>query len=151
MQITRLSVDFPLFRFFAAGHWRSVNGKSNTIMGGNVKTNNLGALLAGWHLTQSLKGAKGRGEFTLSWAGPLYQPDATKLNGKFSFNFEKGEILNVINNRAEAGVGKILNLLTIQSLQNLLLKPFNLLTPKTGFDFDDITGNFTVINGNAGD
>ena len=149
MQITRLSVTFPLFRFFAAGHWRSINGKDSTILGGNVKTNNLGALLTGWNLTKSLKDAKGSGKFALSWPGPFYEPDTKKLNGSFSFKFEKGEILNVLNNRAEAGIGKILNLLTIQSLQNLLLKPFSLLTPKTSFDFDKLSGDFTVKEGNA--
>ncbi|HVV69121.1 MAG TPA: DUF3971 domain-containing protein [Gammaproteobacteria bacterium] len=149
MQITRLSVDFPLFRFLAMGHWRSINGKPSTILGGYLKTKNLGMLLSDWNLTKSLKGAKGFGSFTLSWPGPLYEVDTHKLNGKFAFDFEKGEILNVINNRAEAGLGRILNLLTIQSLQNLLLKPFSILTPKTSFDFDDLTGDFTVTNGNA--
>ncbi len=149
MQINRLSIDFPFFSFFATGRWNDVTGKQSTILGGKITTTNMGTLLTNWSISKSLKGANGFANFILGWKGPIYRPDPNKLNGTFSFALDDGEVLNVINNQAEAGIGRILNLLTIQSLQNLLAKPFNLLTPKTGFDFDTLTGDFSVINGNA--
>ncbi|MFT3742508.1 MAG: YhdP family protein [Gammaproteobacteria bacterium] len=147
--VERFTLTSSYFNLNAKGMWLGVGNNQQSMITGNFNSQNMGAALKAWGVTGSLKGAKGDGNFNLSWLGPLYDPDFAKLNGQFSFNFKSGRIVNISQgSEAEMGIGRILNLLSLQNLPRRLSLDFSDLFAE-GFPFDTLKGNFRIQNGNA--
>jgi len=130
------------------GHWDG-RGTQSTTLCGHVKTCDFGEFLREWELSESLKGSKGKVDFTLRWQGPLYKINLGKLNGNLLFKLENGVILDVVSKKVEM-LGRFLNAISIDSLQQLFSKPFGSIAPnRGGFDFDVEEGGVNIINGNV--
>ena len=77
----------------------------------------------------------------LNWAGSPHEFDTTHLNGSLQFELQKGQILKV-----QPGVGRLLGLLSLQSLPRRLTLDFRDLF-SNGFAFDKISASVKIDQG----
>jgi uncharacterized protein (TIGR02099 family) len=150
LQIVHLRVKSGETRLVARGRWQeSPGGHQQTTLSGNVRSENIGTALHTWQVTDSVVGGHGRAAFALSWPSMAYDFSFAALNGSFSLSFEKGRIVNISDSKAaEMGIGRILNLLSLQSIPRRLTLDFSDLLQK-GFPFDVMKGELTMRNGQA--
>ncbi len=147
--IEKLTLDTANLNLVARGRWQGSGTRQQTWINGTIKSTNIGAAMRSWEVTHSLENGKGTAVFALSWPAEAYKYDPGILNGKFSLDFTDGRIVNISQGtEAEMGIGRILNLLSLQSLPRRLTLDFSDLFSK-GFTFDDMAGNFTIVRGNA--
>lgn len=149
MQIQKLTARLPDFNLTATGQWEGYGKNHATVLNGTFSTQNMGNALKSWQVTGSLMGAAGDGRFNLKWPGPAYSPVLAGLNGSFSFSLNRGQIINIgESSQREMGIGRILNILSLQSLPRRLTLDFSDFT-SGGFPFDSMQGDFNIQNGNA--
>ena len=150
MRINRLVLSSPYSVMNATGFWQKLpNGKMQTHLNGEFRSSNLGKVLRALRVTESLEETKGRATFALSWPSEIYHPDFGHLNGQFSFDFQNGRIINMSeSSEAEMGLGRLLNLLSLQSLPRRLTLDFSDIGAK-GFGFDVMKGDFVLNHGSA--
>jgi uncharacterized protein (TIGR02099 family) len=147
VRINKLVIDSPAYNLSSTGEWEITNGKQYSVLYGTLQTNNAGILLKEWDKTDSLFGGNGDAIFTLRWPGSIYEPDFKTMNGNITLHFKQGRITN-LNEATEKQIntGRILNILSLQSLPRRLSLNFDDLTKK-GFSFDEMNGNFKLIQG----
>lgn len=147
VRINKLIINTPTYDLSSTGEWEITKGKQYSVLYGTLHTNNAGALLKEWDKTDSLFGGNGDAIFTLRWPGSIYEPDFKTMNGNMSLHFKQGRIVN-LNEATEKQIntGRILNILSLQSLPRRLSLNFDDL--KKGFSFDEMKGNFKLIGGN---
>ena len=86
-------------------------------------------------------------KFDLSWPEAHYHPILAKMTGEASLDVTAGHIIHLDQStNAKMGFGRMLNILSIQSLSRVLTFNFSDLTAE-GYSFDFIKGNFTLKNG----
>lgn len=115
--------------------------KSLTTMDIKVSTTNLNALFAQFGFGDYMKGGRGGLEGRLSWPGHTYQFQTQALSGQFKVDAERGQFAKV-----EAGAGKLLGLISLQSIPRRLTFDFRDLF-SDGFAFDRIEGDITIADG----
>jgi len=141
--IQKITLKSPNVNFIMKGSW--IGNKS--VLCGCIKTTNFGDFLRDWEITKSLDGSDGTVAFNLQWLGPIYAVNLPKLNGNLTVSLSDGVILDIVDNKMEM-VGKILNIVSVDSLEFLLSKPFGDIAPKKkGFDFEVEKADFTIQNG----
>lgn len=145
-QVTARSNDL---NFRASGNWQMFNKAQRTDLNGQLTTGSLGSLLKNWNITQSVVGASGASSFSLNWSGPPYQPNLGSLGGSIKLNFNNGRIINLSRStESELGLGRVLNLFSLQTLPRRLRGDFSDLTD-AGFSFDIMQGDFNLQRGSA--
>lgn len=124
----------------ASGHWEQTHPASTSI-DLILQTQDTGELLE--LLGHNRLVANGKGELRghLSWQAMPYDIDIATLNGNLRVNLQKGTILFV-----NAGVGRIFNALSLQSLPNRLSLDFRDLVD-SGLAFDEINSEMQIENG----
>jgi len=150
LQIQRLKIDAADTHILATGRWQQSNpDHQQTTISGNLKSDNIGAALKTWQVTSSVVNGGGHAAFALSWPAAAYDFSSKELNGSLSLAFNKGSIINISDEKtAEMGIGRILNLLSLQSIPRRLTLDFSDLLQK-GFAFDVMKGAFNIQNGDA--
>ena len=146
--IDKLAVQNPLFTVAATGTWQQENHEQHSTLLGSFTTTNLGAVMSNWAVTQVIEAGRGQANFALSWPGLPYQLKAANLSGDVKVNFHDGRVTEV-SKSAEAGlgIGRLLNLFSLQSLPSLPLKIVHLT--KKGFVFTLFKGDFNLTHGEA--
>ena len=148
LKINKLNVSAPLFYVKALGLWGYRTDESKTTLSGQFISHNLGALLKQWGLTHALEGGEGRADFSLRWPGSPNQFEAAHLDGHVKASFRNGRMTELGKSaESELGFGRVLNLLSLQSLPKLPLTLVNLT--KKGFAFNLFQGDFSLMNGIA--
>ena len=89
----------------------------------------------------TIKGGEGTLSAQLHWPGSPHQFNAKGLNGDLQLDLKKGQFLKV-----QPGVGRLLGLLSLQSLPRRLTLDFRDLF-SNGFAFDRINGNAKISQG----
>ncbi|KPJ67422.1 MAG: hypothetical protein AMJ43_03960 [Coxiella sp. DG_40] len=147
LQINKLAVNSPTYNLLSTGKWEVSNGKQYSMLNGTLETDNAGILLKEWNKTNALIGGSGKVTFTLRWSGNIYEPSLKTMNGNIMLDFKQGRIVN-LNEATEKkiDIGRILNILSLQSLSRRLTLNFDDLTKK-GFSFDEMKGDFKLIGG----
>lgn len=98
------------------------DGRARTAIDFNLEAANLNALLAQFGLQDQLRGGKGKLDGKLAWPGHAFQFKTANLSGQMRLDASDGQFAKI-----EPGAGKLLGLLSLQSLGNRL-----------SFDFRDI-------------
>ena len=149
LRINKLAIDSPTYNLSSTGEWEITKGKQYSVLYGTLKTNNAGILLKEWDKTDALLGGSGDVIFTLRWLGNIYEPNLKTMNGNVTLHFKRGRIVN-LNKATEKKIatGRILNILSLQSLPRRLTLNFDDLTKK-GFSFDEMKGDFKLIGGDV--
>ncbi len=98
-------------------------------------------ILARFGLPDAVNGAASKIHGQVSWAGGPQAFDYPTLSGTFSIQSGQGQFLKI-----DPGAGKLLGVLSLQSLQRRLSLDFRDLFGE-GFAFDEITGDVRIQNG----
>ncbi|MCX7125989.1 MAG: DUF3971 domain-containing protein, partial [Gammaproteobacteria bacterium] len=147
LAIKTIKINSPFLKFSANGSWTQRDGKTKTVLTGEVESPNLGSLLMQRHLSSRLKGGVLSSSFSLAWPNTPQQFLITKSSGKMDIKITNGRILQLDSDtESNLLLGKIFNLLSLESLSHLLTFNFSSFT-KSGFLFDVLQGNVKLDNG----
>jgi len=147
LQIALLKVLAQRFSLSAKGSWNLVAGNNKTELSGKLSSNNFGALLQDFSVTNSLIGGNATANFNLHWPSAFFNPNFKAIEGAFNIAIKNGRIINLgSKTETELGFGRVLNLLSLQTLPRRLTLDFSDLL-KQGFSFDTLSGDIEVENG----
>ncbi len=117
------------------------DGRSRTNMNVRLDTTNLNATFDQFGYGDYVKGGRGKLEGQLSWPGHAYQYNAPSLSGSFRVSAANGRFSKI-----EPGAGKLLGLISLQSLPRRITLDFRDIFSE-GFAFDRIEGDIRINNG----
>lgn len=146
LKINSFSIKSKQFNLSTSGTWSSIP-QNLTHLSGDFATQNLGALIVAFGISPVIYQGYGVAHFDLNWPLALPKITAAAASGHVSFDFDDGRIMK-LSDQAESdlGLGKILNLLSLQSLPFTLASGFQSLGQK-GFQFDELKGTIELVNG----
>jgi uncharacterized protein YhdP len=125
----------------AEGQWNNWIRNPNTNINLQWEIKDLGNTLKRLGYADTIKGGQGEVKGHLNWAGSPHEFDTTHLSGLLQFELQKGQILKV-----QPGVGRLLGLLSLQSLPRRLTLDFRDLF-SNGFAFDKISASVKIDQG----
>lgn len=146
--IKQLQINEPGLAVSATGTWRTNQNNQETHLEGDLYSQNFGAFLNQWHITDNVVKGDGAAKFNISWHNSPMAPEAKSLSGYMDLNFKKGRIIN-LGSQVDLGmgIGRLLNVLSLQTIPRRLKGDFSDLT-ESGYSFDDLSGNLQFKEGN---
>ena len=123
------------------GRWRPGSSAQETRFEFKLAAKSVERLLDRLGYPEAVRRGTARLEGALSWAGPPTRIDYGTLAGKLDFEAANGQF-----NKLEPGVGRLLGVLSLQSLPRRLTLDFRDVFSE-GFAFDGIAGQATVVRG----
>ncbi|MFD1120896.1 YhdP family protein [Methylophilus flavus] len=140
--IQKMNLNNPDSQLTADGTWRNSVRSPQTSLKFNLTSSNLGKTLQRFQPGgEMVKGGTGNIAGQIGWPGSPHQFAVERLDGNFNMQLEKGQILKV-----QPGVGRLLGLLSLQSLPRRLTLDFRDLFSQ-GFAFDKITSSANIRDG----
>lgn len=139
--IQKLNISNPDNTLSAEGTWHNWTRNPNTYLNFSLKANDAGKTLARFNQPNAIKDGEAELVGTLQWPGSPHQFDAEHMNGNLTLLAKKGQILKV-----QPGVGRLLGLISLQSLPRRLTLDFRDLFSE-GFAFDRISATAIAKNG----
>ena len=116
-------------------------GKSRTTMNLKMESTNLNALFNQFGFGDYVKGGNAKLEGQLSWPGHIYQFQTATLSGNFKVNASDGRFAKI-----EPGAGKLLGLMSLQSLPRRITLDFRDIFSE-GLAFSKIEGDVNIASG----
>lgn len=123
------------------GLWQNKHSPEHVKLAGTVRTKNIEHVLHSIGKPASIKGAKGEITFEIGYKGSLFDPLVETVRGQGDVHLKSGSIPGV-----NPGIGRILSLLNLDTLQRRLQFDFSDVT-KEGYAFDTLEGKFHVSHG----
>lgn len=150
LSIKQLHMKSEVASLTASGDWTGTADRNRTRLQGILQTSNVSAFLNAWGMASSnLIGSGGDVNFNLNWPSAPFNPTLANLAGNLSLKLTRGRIINLGESTdAKMGIGRLLNLLSLQSIPRLLTFDFGGLFAQ-GYSFDYLRANSTFQNGNA--
>ena len=139
--IQKLKITNSDSTLLADGIWHNWIHNPNTNMKFLLNVNNIGNTLKRFGQPDAVKGGDAELTGLLQWPGSPHEFDTTRLSGNLKLDANKGQFLQV-----QPGVGRLLGLLSLQSLPRRLSLDFRDLF-SDGFAFDKISATATVNSG----
>ena len=139
--IQKVKFSSPDSVISAEGQWNNWIRSPNTFLNISWVIKDLGNTLKRFGYPDTIKDGAGELKGRLHWPGSPTQFDTTRLNGELEFEVRQGQILQV-----KPGVGRLLGLLSLQSLPRRLTLDFRDLF-SNGFAFDKITATVKINQG----
>lgn len=146
MQIQQLNITSPIFQLRSNGDWM-VN---QSHLQGELTTQHTDQLLNTFvEPIANFQADDGALQFNLSWPGAPWQFVLDHLTGNMNLHIKNGRIINLSSKtNTQVGLGRVLNLLSLQSIPRRLSLNFSDLFDK-GYNFDSAKGDFIFQGGNA--
>jgi uncharacterized protein (TIGR02099 family) len=147
VKIKNITICDSEFTIVANGEWLVTSRHQSTFLHGKIKSNNIGSLLKYKDITDIIIDGNGEANFNLKWADSPYNFDLQTARGNCSFDINNGRVIN-LDKKTERkfGLGKILSILSLQSLPRRLTLDFSDITKK-GFSFDTLNGEMELKDG----
>ena len=146
-KLIKLHLVVSKFNVEGSGDWLAVGDNQSSVFRGKISSSDVGGLLKHWDLTSNVVGGRGIANFVFKWPNSPYQPTLQTISGNFSLNVVNGRIINLgRQTESKLGFGRVLNVLSLQSLPRRLTLDFSDLTQK-GFAFDTMVGDCQLIGG----
>ena len=154
-RLNRLNVTMPEAKFSANGQWvdvamaaadpitRTAAERRTTSMDFKLDIADSGQLLNRFGLKDVVLGGKGKLEGQITWRGSPLSMNYPSMTGQFNVNIERGQFLKV-----DPGVGKLLSVLSMQSIMKRLTFDFRDVF-SDGFAFDFVRGDVAIDRGIA--
>lgn len=145
-QLSKLNITLPEANLRSTGRWlTSAEGgtQRKTEMNFQLEVNNAGALLTRLGTPDALRGSAGQLQGTVSWQGSPLALHYPSMSGQFQVQMGRGQFL-----KADAGVAKLLGVLSLQALPRRLLLDFRDVFYE-GFAFDSVQGDVNIAQGIA--
>lgn len=149
MNIKALNIRSAVMELNATGYWQSTRTGAMTNIRGEASTKKVSQVLTAWGFnSDNFVGGVGNVKFDLSWPSAPFDPTQKGLTGKLSLHLGEGRIVNVGDNGAKIGLGRMLSLFSLQTIPRRLSLDFSDLFEK-GYSFDSMNADVTFKNGNA--
>lgn len=139
--IEQLKISNPDNVLLAEGRWHNWTRNPNTNLEFSLAANDIGKTLKRFGQPDTVKGGVALVSGKLQWPGSPHQFKKDGLNGSFTLGASKGQVIKI-----QPGVGRLLGLLTLQSLPRRLTLDFRDLFSE-GFAFDVISATAKIENG----
>lgn len=139
--IEQLKLSNPESVFLASGTWQSWLAQPSTKLDVDLEIKDLSRFLARMGYPDRIKRGTSKLKGNLSWRGGPAAFNLASLSGNLQLEAHSGQFLKV-----DPGVGKLLGLLSLQSLPRRLTLDFRDVFSE-GFAFDNIAGSMTINNG----
>ena len=140
-QIQRLQLYNDDGTLSASGWWRASQRTQLTTLDAQLDVSDAGKYLARFGMPDAVRGGASKVRGQVAWAGGPEAFDYPTLSGTFRIDSNAGQFTKV-----DPGVGKLLGVLSLQSLQRRLAFDFRDLFGE-GFAFDQLTGDVRIENG----
>jgi uncharacterized protein YhdP len=140
-RIEKLNITTGHAQLMSAGAWRRTGAGSITTLSLRLDGENLNLLLAQFGFGDYLKRGNGHLEGTLVWPGLPHEFSLERLSGSFKVEARRGQFAKI-----EPGAGKLLGLLSLQSLPRRAIFDFRDVF-SDGFAFERIHGDVKVARG----
>ncbi|MDR2874581.1 MAG: TIGR02099 family protein [Methylobacillus sp.] len=141
--IDKLVISNPDSTLTVNGVWKSWRRRPITRLNLDWKVADIGKTLERFGYPDTVQGGKADLTGNLRWPGSPHEFTAQGLDGKLALDVEKGQFLKI-----QPGVGRLLGLLSLQSLPRRLSLDFRDLF-SSGFAFDKISAHAAIENGVA--
>lgn len=143
-KLQKLELQSPEATLQASGRWGSEAGAlRRTQLDWKLDIADAGKLLERLGQGQVLRGGKGQLAGQVGWDGSPLAPHYPSMAGQLHVQLDTGTFL-----KAEPGVGRLLGVLSLQSLPRRLLLDFRDVFAE-GFTFDGVTGDVKIAAGVA--
>jgi len=143
-RIERLRVTNPEGTLTLDGLWQLGTTPPRTQVSLRLETSDAGKLLVRLGYPEGMRRGTAKLEGALSWAGPPTDIDFPTLSGNLVLEAAKGQFVKL-----EPGIGKLLGILSLQSLPRRISLDFRDIFSE-GFAFDEIVGAVKIGRGIAG-
>ena len=141
-RLTRLALTTPEARLTGSGRWSGASSR-HVSLDFDLQLADSGAFLGRLGMGQVLKKGKGELAGSVTWTGSPLAIDYASLQGKLRVQIDEGQFL-----KADAGAGRLLGVLSLQSIPRRFMLDFRDLFSE-GFAFDNVTGDVVVERGVA--
>ena len=147
--IKRLAIDTDAYSLGLSGKWIAKGQDNDSSIKGELELFNTGRALSQWSFPSAIEGKGGKIDFALQWPGKPQDFNVKIASGDVQLNLNEGRIPK-LSEEAEAklGLGKLVNILSLQTLPRRLRLDFSDLT-KSGFSFDVLEGHFKLGKGDT--
>ncbi|MBT9499845.1 MAG: TIGR02099 family protein [Burkholderiaceae bacterium] len=144
-RLSRLQLAQPDATLNATGNWTAETGQARrrAQMDFKMKIADAGNLLERLGLGRVVRGGKGEMSGQVGWLGSPLSPDYPSMTGQVAVALDAGQFL-----KADPGVGRLLGVLSLQSLPRRFTLDFRDLFQE-GFAFDSFSGNVKIQQGLA--
>jgi len=142
-RIEKLHINNPDGALQMDGLWQGWRRRPMTNANLHLEAQDLGKLLARLGYPEAVKRGTAKLDGQLSWAGSPHDIDFPSLAGNLKLEAKNGQFLKI-----EPGAGKLLGLLSLQSLPRRLTLDFRDIFSE-GFAFDSISGSARINRGVA--
>jgi len=137
----KLDVKNEAAKLSGDGRWRPGRGASETALAFKLDVHNAEKLLDRLGLPDAVRRGEGELEGELRWTGSPFAFDLPSLAGRIKTDFGKGQF-----KKLEPGVGRLLGVLSLQSLPRRITLDFRDIFSE-GFAFDSIAGEAQIARG----
>jgi uncharacterized protein (TIGR02099 family) len=141
-RLTRLALTTPEARLTGSGRWTGATSR-HVSLDFDLQLADSGAFLGRLGMGQLLRKGKGKLAGSVTWTGSPLALDVASLQGKLRVEIDEGQFLKV-----DAGAGRLLGILSLQSLPRRFMLDFRDLFSE-GFAFDNVTGDVLIERGVA--
>jgi uncharacterized protein (TIGR02099 family) len=128
-------------RLTGEGRWRPSRTSPESVLGFKLDVSDAEKLLGHLGMPDAVRRGSAKLEGRLAWAGAPTSMDFDTLSGQIKLDAEKGQF-----KKLEPGVGRLLGVLSLQSLPRRITLDFRDIFSE-GFAFDSITGIANVDRG----
>ena len=144
-RLNRLQLRHPDAVLNATGQWVNEPGQAQrrTALDWTMDVADAGNLLERLGQGRVLRGGRGQLSGQIGWQGSPLSPDYASMNGQLHVALDAGQFL-----KAEPGVGRLLGVLSLQSLPRRFLLDFRDVFSE-GFSFDGVAGDVKIARGLA--
>lgn len=154
-RLNRFNITTPEAVLTASGNWtnvsvqagapapRSIKERRRTVLNFKLDIADAGELLNRFGMQGVVRKGQGKVEGQVAWLGSPITLDYPSLGGSFAINVENGQFL-----KTDPGIGKLLGVLSLQSLPRRLTLDFRDVFSE-GFAFDVFRGDATITQGIA--
>lgn len=140
-RIDHLDITTPQTKFSSSGRWRRTDDGSLTTLDLKLDAQSLNALLGQFGFGDYLKRGTGKLSGMLAWSGYPYDFAVGRLAGHFRMEGQNGQFAKI-----QAGAGKLLGLISLQSLPRRATLDFRDVFSE-GFAFDRIQADVNIARG----
>ena len=134
-------IDNPDAHLSGTGQWHPDDSRPETRLKFALDARSIEKLLTRLGYADAVKRGSAQLEGQLAWQGPPYSLDDASLTGEFKVHAENGQF-----NKLEPGVGRLLGILSLQSLPRRITLDFRDVFSQ-GFAFDRIDGQLVLNQG----
>lgn len=144
--LEHLDLSLPGAHLSGSGRWTAPERPGDagrTVMDLALDLQDSGRLAARFGWVDAVRGGSGQLSGRLGWRGSPATPDWATLDGSVRVLMRQGQFL-----KAEPGIGRVLGILSLQSLPRRLLLDFRDVFQQ-GFAFDQVSGDVRISRGRA--